>query len=290
MDINKVPLINTVVLLFFFSIISCNASAAFLKCKNASGMQVFTDNPANCADKKAAQHLDEAPGTKDAAFYNEIPDLLQTLESADFAGDGQQFCAPVAVSNSLVWFEKNKDQQYQINLVKKLSSSSYMNTNTKNGTNVFGVTQGVHKYATERWGGYKTLEYSGWSKAPSQFRSQLPKPTLDWMNQALHRNGAVWLNIGWYNGEGINYRRIGGHWVTLVGYEQGKLIIHDPAPRAGKEFSNHFVSLRILNSGQLINGTRTTNARDHFIIENGMKISPSAQYGIIDGAIKFELK
>ena len=280
---------NAAALLTILAIYSFDTHAAFIKCKNASGRQVFTDNPANCANKETAQHLDENQNINETAFYNEIPDLLQTLSSADFAGDGQQFCAPVAVSNSLVWLEKNKDQQYQINLVKKLSSSSYMNTNIKNGTNVFGLTQGVHKYAIERWGGYKTLEYSGWSKAPKEFRSSLPKPTLNWINQALHRNGAVWLNIGWYNAEGTNYKRTGGHWVTLVGYEKGKLIIHDPAPRAGKEFSNQFISLRLLNGGQLINRTRTTNARDHFIIDSGMKISSKGQYGIIDGAVKFEL-
>ena len=263
-------------------------NAKIIQCKNTTGKLVFTDNINNCADKTATKQLSQSVQTE--SFYNEIPDLLQTLNAAGFAGDGQQFCGPVAVSNSLVWLEGNKDESYQIDLVHKLSSPTYMNTSTINGTDIFGVTQGVHKYAMERWGKYKTQEYSGWSKSPAQFRSNLKKPTLDWMTSALHRKGAVWLNIGWYNQEGINYRRAGGHWVTLVGYELGKLVIHDPAPRSGKIFSNQFISLNPLSGGQLIRGTRSTSARDHFVIADGMAISSKGKLGIIDGAVIFELE
>jgi len=277
-----------IALLCIHLFISSAASAEIIQCKNAAGKLVFTDNINNCADRKSTKQL--SPTTRSENFYNEIPDLLQTLNSAGFAGDGQQFCGPVAVSNSLVWMEENKNENYQIELVHKLSSPTYMNTNTINGTNVSGLLQGIHKYALERWGKYKNLEYSGWSKSPTQFRSSLKKPTLDWMTSALHRKGAVWINIGWYNPEGSNYRRAGGHWVTLVGYEQGKIVIHDPAPRAGKTFSNQFVSLSPLSGGQLINRNRTTDAHNHFAIAGGMNISSKGKMGIIDGAVIFELE
>lgn len=280
---------HTFIILFITCLFGATAvNAKIIQCKNAAGKLVFTDNISNCADKKATKQLSHT--TQSESFYNEIPDLLQTLNSAGFAGDGQQFCAPVAVSNSLVWLEGNKDESYQIDLVHKLSSTIYMNTNTINGTNVFGLTQGVHKYAMERWGKYKTLQYSGWSKAPTQFRSKLEKPTISWMTSTLHRKGAVWLNVGWYNQEGPNYQRAGGHWVTLVGYEQGKLVIHDPAPRAGKAFSNQFVALSPLSGGQLMNGNRKTNARNHFAIADGMNMSSKGKLAIIDGAVIFELE
>lgn len=277
-------------LLTCFLIFSLEAKAGVIECKDAAGKVVFTDTPSKCANKEAINQNKEQPVANTSTFYDEIPDLVQTLKIANFEGNGEQFCGPVAVSNSLVWFEKNKEQDYQINLVKKLSSADYMNTNVESGTNVTQLTQGVHKYATERWGDYKKLEYSGWSKAPKQFRSALAQPTLAWMTQALHRKGTVWINIGWYNADGINYVRAGGHWVTLVGYEQGKLVIHDPAPKAGKAPSNQFVTLKILNGGQLIEGRKTANARDHFAIESGMKISSKGNIGIIDGAVKFELR
>lgn len=248
---------------------------------------MFTDDPRKCSGGEKLLELSESRESE--SFYNEIPDLLQTLEPANFAGGGREFCAPVAVSNSLVWLEKNSDPHYQIELVKKLSSPSYMNTNLDNGTNVAGLTRGLHKYAMERWGTYKTLEYSGWTGVPAEFRSSLDKPTLGWMTQALHRKGALWINIGWYKRDGESYRRNGGHWVTLVGFEQGRLIVHDPAPRSGKAFSNQFVSVRILNGGQLMRGKRTTSARGHFVIEDGLAISSKGEFGIIDGAVKFEI-
>lgn len=274
-------------------IATCTLSAAvtnaqIIQCKNTTGKLVFTDNIKNCADKKATKEL--AKITKNESFYNEIPDLLQTLNTAGFAGDGQQFCAPVSVSNSLVWLEGSTDEQYQIDLVHKLSSPAYMNTNTINGTSAYEVTQGVHKYATERWGRYRKLEHSGWRNVPAQFRSSLEKPTINWMTQSLHRKGAVWLNLGWYNQEGDNYQRTGGHWVTLVGYEQGKLVIHDPAPRSGKTFSNQFVSLQLLNGGQLVHGKRKAQAKNHFAIVDGLNISSKGKIAIIDGAVRFELE
>lgn len=264
------------------------ANAQIIQCKNTEGKLVFTDNINNCADKNVSKKIGQTKQSEH--FYNEIPDLLQTLNIAGFAGDGQQFCAPVSVSNSLVWLEGNKDEQYQIKLVHKLSSAEYMNTNTVNGTSAFEVTQGVHKYATERWGRYKKLEYSGWRKVQSQFRSPLEKPTINWMTQSLHRKGAVWINLGWYNKDMEDYRRAGGHWVTLVGYEQGKLVIHDPSSRSGKKFSNQFVSVSLLQGGQLIDGTRKTQATNHFAIVDGIKISPKGNIAVIDGAVKFELE
>lgn len=274
--------------LIFFLLVSSSEAASIVKCKNAAGQTVFTDNPHSCADKKSLHKL--SPSVESENFYNEIPDLLQTLHESGFSGDGQQFCAPVSVSNSLVWLEKNQDTNYQIDLVKKLASSAYMNTRITNGTDVGGVMRGVKKYALERWGGFKTLEYSGWRKVPSEFKNHRQQmPTINWMSQAMHRKGAVWLNVGWYTSEGINFRRKGGHWVTLTGYENGKLVIHDPSPRAGKSFSNQFLSVRTLPSGELLNGEKSHNARDFFIIEDGMASLPQGRVAIIDGAVKFEL-
>jgi hypothetical protein len=268
-----------------FNIASSNA--AILQCKNAAGKLVYTDNPRNCADRDTTKEL-KYSAQRDS-FHDEIPDLLQTLNSAQFAGGGRQFCAPVAVSNSLVWLEGNTQQQYQIDLVHKLASPAYMDTNLKTGTNPFRVVQGVHKYAIERWGGYKTLEYSGWHNVPKQFRSPLGKPTLEWMTQSLHRRGAVWIQLGWYKREDGYYRRNNGHWVTLVGYDNGKLIVHDPAIRSGVESSNQYVSIQLLQGGQLRNAKSSTTAKSHFAIADGLNISSGADVAIIDGAVRFEL-
>lgn len=261
-------------------------SAAVIQCKNSAGKVVFTDNPRNCA---GINGIKVSQSHKNDSFISEIPDLLQTLNDAEFTGDGQQFCAPVSVSNSLVWLEGNREQSYQIALVKKLASSEYMNTSEKNGTDVMGVIHGVNKYALERWGNFKTLEYSGWRPSPAAFKSQQKTPTVNWMTQALHRKGAVWLNLGWYSPEGIDYRRNGGHWVTLVGYENGKLIIHDPSPRAGHNFSNQFLTVSTIQSGELIRGDSRRRAKDFLLVQEGLLNLRQGRVGIIDGAIKFEL-
>lgn len=273
-------------LLLAFTLNVALVEGAIIQCKNASGKIVYTDNPKSCADKNAAKSLDYR---QNESFHNDIPDLLQTLETAGFAGGGTQFCAPVAVSNSLVWLEGNNNPQYQIDLVHKLASADYMNTNLKNGTNPYRLVEGVHKYALERWARYRTLEYSGWHGVPDRFRSAQPQPTLNWITQSLHRKGATWIQIGWYKKDGDNYRRNGGHWVTLVGYENGKLIVHDPAIRSGKEFSNQYVSVKPLQNGQLFTGKRSTNARNHFVIAGGLNISSRADIAVIDGAVRFEL-
>lgn len=100
-------------ILFLTCLLLANyATAEIIQCKNTSGKLVYTDNLRNCADKKYLPQPIKI--IQSESFYNEIPDLLQTLNKAGFAGDGQQFCAPVAVSNSLVWLEGNKDESYQI--------------------------------------------------------------------------------------------------------------------------------------------------------------------------------
>lgn len=71
----------------------------------------------------------EAPGSR---LYRDIPDFTQTaVRGAEF-GNGQQFCAPAAVSNSLIWHGAPTENQHS--LVTLLASAGYMNTDLKIGT------------------------------------------------------------------------------------------------------------------------------------------------------------
>lgn len=281
-----IPPNYSLALLAALTLATSSAQAEFFQCKNADGKSAFTDNITNCVNRASAKQLSEA---KPDEFHNEIPDLLQTLNKANFAGDGKKFCGPVAVSNSFAWLEQNTNEEYQINLVKKLSSPAYMNTVMTNGTSVMGLIQGVDKYATEHWGGYKTLSYRGPHKISSKFYGNVDYPTLEWMTSALHRKGSLWLNIGWYTQQAGDYQRTGGHWVTLVGYEKGKLVIHDPATSSNKYAKNQLLSINLLMSGKLIDGNHTANACNHYLITDGLKISSKETIAIVDGAVKFEL-
>jgi hypothetical protein len=56
-----------------------------------------------------------------SAYINEILDFTQTDVRGEKNGNGQQHCAPVAVSNSLMWL--GQKQTGQLQLIEKLASS-----------------------------------------------------------------------------------------------------------------------------------------------------------------------
>ena len=226
-----------------------------------------------------------------SAYINEIPDFTQTDIRGTNSGHGQQYCAPVAVSNSLMWLSKKSSGQ--LDLIKKLASKKYMNTSLINGTGTTGVLNGVDKIAVELFGGYSKLEYQGWRKHPKIYSMGVKIPKISWMEKGISRESAVWLNVGWYrfNKAENEYRRIGGHWVTLVGVENNILIIHDPALMAGNTFSNEFVQISKIYDGTL-SGDKAglpTPAKGYFILGKGMHIRPKADVAILDGAIVFRL-
>ncbi|MEL6440597.1 MAG: C39 family peptidase [Cyanobacteria bacterium J06621_8] len=224
-------------------------------------------------------------------FVNQIPDFTQTDIKGIQNGNGQQFCAPVAVSNSIMWLANLKYGQAE--LIQKLASPNYMNTSLQNGTGTTGLLIGTDKIARELFGSYKRLEYQGWRKHSQRFSSKIKTPQLEWIKDGISRNSAVWLNIGWYEYDSFQdeYIRTGGHWVTVVGYSQDTLILHDPSPRAGKAFSNEYVQVDKLTSG-ILTGQKAglpILAKGFYSLGNGMHLKSNADYAIIDGAVLFEL-
>ena len=221
----------------------------------------------------------------------DVPDFTQTDVRGAGSGNGQQYCAPVAVSNSFIWL--GDSNQSQLRLIEKLASSDYMNTSLKNGTGTTGVLRGADKLAKEMFGGYAQLEYQGWRKHPAQYSRGVKVPRLDWIVNGINEKSAVWVNVGWYryNSATDEYRRIGGHWVTLVGADRNRLIFHDPAPRAGRDFANEYVTISRVESGMLT-GKKSglpTSARGYIVLGKGMHIKSSADTAIIDGVVKLRL-
>ncbi len=181
----------------------------------------------------------------------DVPDLTQTLVAGSAHNDGQMYCAPVAVSNSLVWLLGERNQ---VAVAKKLASSAYMNTSLKNGTGTTGVLRGVAKYLGSRNIEPSSLLYQGWRKHLRRFGSGEKRPDPQFLKQHVGEGKAAWLNVGWYKKDGPDYRRVGGHWVTLIGYstkDAGTFYLNDPSPRAGWSSAsnevtvNHQTDLRI---------------------------------------------
>ncbi|MHC4487848.1 MAG: S41 family peptidase [Planctomycetota bacterium] len=190
----------------------------------------------------------------------------------------------------------------QVKLAKLLASKSYMNTSLEYGTGTTKLIRGVRKYITERGYEISRLEYQGWRKHPKETLWGSSTPKLDWIKQGITGNGTVWMNVGWYkyNAGKNEYARIAGHWVTLVGYgkdEKGQLnsnilIIHDPSPRTGSEFSNEFILVSRIRSGRLTGEWvgLPRRAAGYYKFTGGMHIKRGADFAVLDGAVVLKLK
>ncbi len=242
-------------------------------------------------------------GEKPLSFLPEegtVPDLCQTDPKGQFAGGGKNFCGPVAVSNSLMsMFGRDLDWEgtSQYDLVNLLASPRFMNTHQARGTGANALMQGVKTFLDRRDVKDFSIRFQGWRPHWNEFRTGHDRPNLDWIRATLASGGAVWLNVGWYRtGEDEGeYRRLSGHWVTVVGYGQdagGKhdpdiLVIHDPAPRSGLETVRHHLVLEQLQSGKLTGVARNLprRARGLYLIRDGLHLKRGADHAIIDGAV-----
>lgn len=244
---------------------------------------------------------------------SETPDLMQTLKQARFLGGGKMFCAPVATSNALMWLgthgypkllPKSQGNQAiaQIQMVHLLASREMMNTSERSGTGPRRLMHGIKQYVESCEYRCAKLLHQGWRAVPKEYRHERQAPDLKWMKSefANDRSAVLW-NIGWYQAgkqEG-EYERLGGHWVTLVGYQSDKrhsstgdvFILHDPASRAGETLSHERVFLKKLKSGNFV-GQRADlpqSAQGYYLLGGDFHIKSTADYAILDGVIVLEL-
>ncbi len=253
------------------------------------------------------------------------PDLTQTDVRAHFDQGGKNYCAPVAVSNSFVWLAEHgypkllpeshvnsyqakilsKEEDLinrQIELARILGSTAFMNTKGEEGTEVDNVLLGIKGYVSQQGYRIKRLGYQGFRSLLSEFDMGSRRPRLEWLRQGILGRSGVWLNIGWYrfNSQSRTYVRIGGHWVTLVGYgidENNKpadniFIIHNPAPKAGNEFHNDFIQLKPIE-GVLVSRTGLRGfprpAWGFYKIVSGLPPFADCDTAILEGAVVLEL-
>jgi hypothetical protein len=237
------------------------------------------------------------------AKVENTPRFLQTDRDAGFENAGDQYCAPTAVSNSLMWLANHgyrklkpaaaSEKAAQIRMIKLLADSELMNTNPEKGTDVSEVITGVQGYIENAGYEIAQLQYSGWRPAPRDVVAG-KFPDLDSVREAIaDPRGAAWLNVGWYryDEDSGNYARSGGHWVTVVGYDGHDLLIHDPSPRAGAGFSTQRISLETIEKGRLTGrqANLPRSAKGFFIVGGEMKVSKNVTC-ILDGAVVMTLR
>ena len=235
-----------------------------------------------------------------------IPDLTQTDPRGNFPAGGVTYCGPVAVSNSL-WALFGKEYEAretftQFDLVHELASQPFMNIDVSKGCTVKQLVRGVDTYLRRQGEKNYYLKFQGWRPHDNRHATGLFGPRITWIKSILDApRGAVWLNVGWYceTPDKGSYRRIGGHWVTAVGYgidEKGRsntdyLIIHDPAPRAGPP-APEFVKLSRITSGVLtgVHKNLPRPAAGFYLMQGGMHLKREAHHAILDGAVGLVLR
>lgn len=243
-----------------------------------------------------------------------IPGLTQFDPKAAFPYGGIHYCGPCAVSNSLAWLA---GQGYpnlmvradeppavcQVKLANELASRRYLDTTLDMGTTPADLLAGVSQYIQDRGYGYRRLEYQGWRNRSDKFSTGVETPDLNWVKTGLYGHSAVWLNIGWYRykKESNRYQRMGGHWVTLVGFGIGEngqpdpnvLVIHDPGVKDQlSQYRNDYIRAVRIGSGTLVEGgERTTGAAGFYTLFGGnLPKEGGNAFGIMDGAVVLEMQ
>lgn len=227
----------------------------------------------------------------------QTPDLVQTSRAAGFYKSGSHYCAPVAVSNSLVWLSLNKripvsleNPQDQYDLVKKLASNNYLRTDKHNGTGPNSLTKGLDKYLSSIGLKNYTINHSGWRICRDKYNSGQPLD-IDWIKENISGSAVQWLNIGWYRLKKGKMHRFGGHWLTVVEYHRNRCYALDPAPRNGIEKKTHLLTLEPSPEYKLTGKTKglPKTSKGMFQIVKGFNFKNGTDLCLIDSAVSLQI-
>ena len=233
-------------------------------------------------------------------FYKneKTPDFCQAnTRYGTLPKSGASHCAPVSVSNLLIYLNKNgfykftntknPTNQDQFKLIKELGN--YMKTDIVSGTKPKNVVIGLEHFVRDK--GYNIkVETMGWRSK----KNRIDKiPNLEWIKKSSIENSNVILNIGWYkyNKKSNTYLRTNGHYVSVVGFNRDFLFVHDPAKRDGLSKKTLKCSLSSLepNSVLKLKSGKKTSSKDYFRL-NCLQIKKGNDLAIIDGAIAFSIQ
>jgi hypothetical protein len=233
-----------------------------------------------------------------------MPDFCQTDSAyGSLPNKGRSHCGPAAVSNALLWQAqngwekllavKNPSAKDHYTLIQTLGSEPFMNTHETKGTGPTQLMNGIKKYVFEK--GYRAvIEYMG--IRTNNYRVG-KTPRIPWILRTIKGSANLVLNVGWctFDKDKKVYTRIGGHFITVAGYETGKqgkvtLLCYDPATRCGKARRLEKCQLVPLPSRASIKfKSGATHPAAGLYQLKGIKVKSSADIGILDGAIAFTL-
>jgi len=275
---------------------SASLSADVYRCQDSHGRVVYTDRRDVCPGQNPMP-VTATASRVERRFVSQIPDLLQTHPLADFLLGGRNYCAPAAVANSLAWLNGTPGFDHQVQLAGTLADPRYMNS-AADGTTPNALLRGVSRYFRDQRQRYRQLGFQGWRSVPQRFHRS-NTINLNWLADGIGERSTVWLNIGWYRQHQLGqFQRIGGHWVTLVGYELSaktygakRLIVHDPAPRSGHEFASEYVDISPMVRSFMVNehGQQLRPLTGLWQMKQGLHLSKHADIALLDGAVRLDL-
>ncbi len=250
----------------------------------------------------------QSPKSSGVPFLKPMPDFCQLDQRfGRLPGGGSQYCAPVAISNALIWFHEHgfpnlappKDciPRSQFEMIKNLGSGKYMKTDKETGTSPLETMEGLEKYVRDR--GYDiAVEWKGWREG-GKFASPEQTPTLEWLANSVTGPSNIVISVGWYKFDPKKkmYDRLGGHYVTVVGVDTKDkkgpiLFIHNPSfgTDPGKTPKPQVCRLVPIREGYFGSWCEyhPRSTKGYFTIEE-IPMRDDADVAILDGAIRFSI-
>ena len=248
--------------------------------------------------------------TYDTSRMDQFPDFSQTDPALKLPGGGEYYCVPVATANALVWYAKERGYSDLLPVrgvsmtekvaavARQLGEKKYMSTAPKGGTSHVRFMKGLSSYIKDA--GYSSkIYYRGRWRMPKQYgRIKVGAPSIDDIQDKFSSGSAVFLSIGYYKqgSHSGELKRIGGHFVTVVGFGVDKngsvdremVVLHDPGDRSSAVTKRYF-RLEEIRHGTFVsrNGSES-DASEHLKVVEGFPLRDGL-VAVVDAVIALEL-
>jgi len=247
----------------------------------------------------------------DTSRMDQFPDFSQTDPALGLPGGGTHYCVPVATANALVWYAKERGYTNLLpvkgmsmtekvsTVARQLGDSRYMSTAPKGGTSPVKFMQGLSAYISDA--GYSSkITYRGRWAMPGKFgRIEVAAPDIYSIQDKFSSGSAVFLSVGYYK-EGDRpgeLKRIGGHFVTVVGFgidkngnvDRDVVVLHDPGDRRSPDVKKRYLRLEQMRANRFINRRGDeSDASEHLKVTGGMPLRRGI-VGVIDAVVALDL-